>query len=56
MALKSQKFVTTESLGTMSIKKMNISYSMVLQMIRTDILRVEWYFSESRRGEEKYKQ
>lgn len=29
---------------------------MVLHIIRADILQVAWYFSESRRGEEKYEQ
>ena len=34
----------------------NTPYSMVLQIIRVDILRVAWYFSEPRRGEEKSEQ
>ena len=33
-----------------------ISYSMVLHIIRMDILRVVYYFSEPQRGEEKYEQ
>ena len=35
------------------LAKINTPYSMVLQIIRADILRVASYFSEPRRGEEK---
>ena len=34
----------------------NTPYSMVWNIIRADILRVALYFSEPRRGEEKYEQ
>ena len=35
---------------------MHIPYSMVLHIIRADILRAAYYFSEPRRGDEKYEQ
>ena len=37
-------------------KSLNTPYSIVKHIIRADILRVAWYFSEPLRGEEKYEQ
>ena len=50
------QFDSDKEMNEYEYGKVHTPYSMVQHIIRADILRVALYFSEPRRGEEKYEQ